>query len=101
MDEALLSAAAAARRLGISRANLYAWLAQSNAGIFRLRGQTVSISYFQGGAEGRGRIWIELQEIERLRELMRVCPRPARKNSPPVQDTRFPGITVKLGRPRA
>lgn len=98
MSEELLSTTETAQRLGISRACLYDWLAQSNAGQFALRGQRVVIDYLQGGARGQGRIKIEAKEVERLKELMRVRPRPAPARAAPAQIA-FPGITVKLGRP--
>ncbi len=98
--EKLLSAAEAAQRLGISRASLYDWLGQSNAGRFTLRGQPVTIEYFQGGARGQGRIKIEAREVERLKQLMRVLPTPQRPRQPATGERSFPGITVKLGRPR-
>jgi transposase len=98
MSEELLSNTEAARRLGISRACLYDWLAQSNAGQFTLRGQHVVIDYLQGGARGEGRIKIAAKEVERLKELMRVRPRPVPARPAPGQ-SHFPGITVTLGRP--
>ena len=97
MSDELLSTAEAARRLGISCASLYSWLAQSNAGTFVLHGQAVTIDYFQSGARGQGRIKIEATEVERLRDLMRVRPRPQTVRRPPIQQTQFPGIYVKLG----
>jgi hypothetical protein len=84
MANDLLSTTKAARRLGISRASLYDWLAQSDGGTFVLRGRPVTIDYFQGGAKGQGRIKIEANEIERLKELMRVRPQPARRRRPPT-----------------
>jgi hypothetical protein len=100
MADELLSTAEAARRLGISRASLYAWLGESDVGSFQLRGQPVTIQYFQSGARGQGRIRIEAGEVERLREMMRVKPSPQLLRRPPVQQTHFPGIKVKLGYPR-
>ena len=99
MAEELLSTIEAARRLGTSRASLYAWLGESDTGSFIFHGQPVTIEYFQSGSRGQGRIKIEAQEVERLRDLMRVQPRsqPARRQ--PIKQTQFPGITVKLGRP--
>jgi hypothetical protein len=79
--------------------SLYDWLAQSDAGTFVLRGQSVTIDYLQGGAKGQGRIKIEANEVERLKELVRVRPQPARRRRPPIRRTRFPGITVELGLP--
>ena len=78
---------------------MYQWLAESDAGALVIRGQQVTINYLQGGAKGQGRIKIEASEMERLKELMRVRPRPERPRQPPTKPNRFPGITVKLGRP--
>jgi hypothetical protein len=98
MPEDWLTSREAARRLGISTASLYDWLADSTAGRFLLHGQPVTIQYFQSGARGQGRIKIEAQEVERLRDLMRVRPRPQTVRRPPIQQALFPGIYVKLGR---
>ena len=46
MANELLSTTETARRLGISRASLYDWLAQSDGGTFVLRGRPVTIDYF-------------------------------------------------------
>jgi len=54
MERDLLSATEAARRLGISRLTLYQWLADSNAGTLVIRGQPVTIDYFQSGPRGQG-----------------------------------------------
>lgn len=89
----------AARQLGIARATLYGWLAQSDAGQFMVRGQPVTIDYFQGGRGGQGRIRIETAEIERLRALMRVKPRRIVSQKPLRRAGSFPGIHVKLGDP--
>jgi hypothetical protein len=97
--DALLSAGQAASSLGISRATLYEMLNRSDAGTLVIRGQPVTIDYFQGGARGQGRIRLELQEVERLNEAMRVRPRPSTTRRPPVRKESFPGITVQLGRP--
>jgi hypothetical protein len=99
MTERLFSAQEAADRLRISTATLYDWLAQSNAGTLVIRGQPVTIDYFQGGRKGQGRIRIEHREIERLQEAMRVHPSPRRQRRPPVRRQCFPGITVELGDP--
>lgn len=98
MAEDYLSSEQAARRLGISRATFYTWLAQSNCGHFVLNGHATEIVYIQGGPRGRGRIRIADTELERLMALMRVspCRRPAR--AWPAQKS-FPEITVRLGRP--
>jgi hypothetical protein len=95
----LLSTCEAARRLGISRASLYDWLAPSDASVLVIRGQPVTIDYLQGGTKGQGRIKLEAEEIERLKDLMRVRPsRPFQRRAPIKQET-YPGITVKPGRP--
>jgi hypothetical protein len=97
----LLSAAEAARRLGIAGTSVYDWLRRSNTGELVIRGQPVTIDYFQGGAQGQGRIKIEAAEVQRLKDLMRVHPHPIQRRLPPVRQPDFPGITVKLGRPDA
>ncbi len=99
MADDLLNAKEAARRLGITVTTLYDWLGQSQWGLLRIQGQSVTINYFQSGPNGQGRILIEDVEVLRLRELMRVRSKrlPARRM--PVQRDRFPGITVPLGRP--
>jgi hypothetical protein len=99
MSDELLTTREAAHRLGISRTSFYDWLAQSNAGQFVLRGHATTIQHFQGGAKGQGRIKLEAQEVERLRDLMRVQPRPQTVRRPAIKQTEFPGIRVKLGRP--
>lgn len=99
MSSPLLSTQVAAKRLGVSVATLYDWLARSNAGEFMLRGRHFTIDYYQGGARGQGRIQIEETEIERLREAMRVHPQPIRQRRPSVRIQHYPGITVPLGRP--
>lgn len=99
MSDELLTAAAAAVRLGITVTTLYDWLGRSRIGRLEIRGRRVTISYLQGGAKGQGRIRIEAQEVERLRELMRVStiiPPPRRT---PLRRDSFPGIVVPLGRP--
>ncbi len=85
--------------LGISTASLYDWLAQSDAGTLVIRGEPVTIDYFQGGAKGQGRIRIEAQEVQRLKEAMRVRPRPVRHRRLPTRTHHYPGITVELGDP--
>ena len=100
MENDLRSAPEAARRLGISTAGLYDWLAQSNAGALVIRGQPATIDYFQGGPRGQGRIKIKADEVERIKKLMRVRPGPARQRRPPTsRKQQYPGITVPLGRP--
>ena len=78
---------------------MYQWLADSDAGTLVIRGQPVTIDYFQGGRNGQGRIKIEAFEIERLKELMRVRPRPTRQRRTPTRRHHYPGITVELGDP--
>ena len=97
MERDLLSAAEAARRLGISRETLYQWLADSNAGTLVIRGQSVTIDYFQSGRRGQGRIQIDADEVERIIELMRVRPCVQRRRKPPTQRRHYPGIYVELG----
>ena len=100
MTDDLLSANEAARRLGITTATLYDWLAQSDVGTLIIRGQLVTINYFQGGTKGQGRIKLEVGEIERLKDLMRVRPQRAFRPTTPIRRKCFPGISVKLGLPR-
>lgn len=99
MSSDLLSAQQSAQRFGISVASLYDWLARSDSGEFVVRGQPYTIEYFQGGARGQGRIQIEVSEIERLREAMRVRPQAQWQRRPPCQIRHYPGIHVPLGRP--
>lgn len=99
MSSELLTSAQAAQRLGISVPTLYDWLAQSNAGEFQIRGQSITIDYFQGGRRGQGRIQIEAAEIHRLQEAMRARPQPRTMRRQPTKSQHFPGITVPLGRP--
>lgn len=99
MSSELLTTEEAARRLAISRATLYDWMRQSNGGSFAIRGQAVSIDYYQGGGKGQGRIKIEAEEIERLLSLMRVAPMPAQKLIRPTKKQPLRYINVKLGRP--
>ena len=99
MSNLLLSTNGAARQLGISRATLYQWFADSDAGVLVIRGQPVTIDYLQGGAKGQGRILIEDREVERLKQLMRVRPHPLRPRRLPRKRHNYPGITVELGNP--
>ena len=54
MSEELLTAAEAARRLGVTTTTLYDWLGRSRIGALEIRGQNTVIQYFPGGARGRG-----------------------------------------------
>lgn len=99
MSDELLTAAAAARRLGITVTTLYDWLGRSRIGELEIRGRRVTIDYLQGGARGQGRIRIEAQEVERLRELMRVATITVPPRRVPLRRDSFPGIVVPLGRP--
>jgi len=95
----LLSVRDASIRLGIQPATLYDWLGRSDRGLLVIRGRPVTIQYYQGGAAGQGRIRIELGEVHRLRELMRVQTQPLPQRRPPAIQARYPGIIVPLGRP--
>jgi hypothetical protein len=95
----LLSAKQAAERFGISVPTMYDWLSRSDYGFLIIRGQKVTIRYFQGGCKGEGRIRIETAEVERIIELMRVMPQQIVVRRPSVRRHQFPGITVPLGRP--
>ena len=100
MAEELLSAREAARRLGVAVATLYDWLGRSDRGLLVLRGRPATVGYLQGGPRGRGRLRVEAGEVERLKDLLRVRPRPHAPRRPPGRGS-FPGITVPLGRPPA
>lgn len=100
MSEDFLTAAEAARRLGITTTTFYDWVGKSRIGELEIRGRRVTIEFFQGGARGQGRIRLEAGEVERLRELMRVRSQTVAVRPPPVKQTHFPGIYVPLGRPR-
>ena len=99
MERNLLTAAEAARALGISRATMYGWLAQSNAGTLLIRGQPYTIEYLQGGAKGQGRIQLETVEIERIKDAMRVQPCRRWQRRSPTKRHHYPGIHVELGDP--
>ncbi len=99
MDDELLSANQAARRLGIAPTTLYDWLGQSRSQRLVIRGQPVSIRYYQGGPQGQGRIRIEAAEIERIKRLLEVQPQFHVERRPRIPRDAFPGITVPLGRP--
>jgi hypothetical protein len=96
----LLSAQESARRLGVSVSSFYDWLSQSDRGEFAIRGEPVTIDYLQTGRKGQGRILLESEEVQRIKDLFRVRPRKAPVRRQPVQAHSFPGITVKLGRPK-
>jgi hypothetical protein len=99
MPDQLLTARDAAAALGISAPTLYDWLSRSDAGEFVLRGQPFTINYLQGGAKGQGRIRIEVSELERLKDAMRVRPQTKPRRRFPIRTRQYPGITVPLGRP--
>jgi hypothetical protein len=99
MSRELLSSQDAARRLGITTATLYDWLAQSDAGTFMIRGQPTTVNYYQGGRKGQGRIKIDSQELERLLELMFVSPKSQPIRRAPRKQTSMQHITTKLGWP--
>lgn len=99
MSAELLSAAETAARLGITVTTFYDWLGKSRLGELEIRGRRVTISYLQGGARGQGRIRLEPQEVERLREQMRVSTVTPPPRNLPVRRDSFPGIVVPLGRP--
>jgi hypothetical protein len=99
MDDDLLTAQEAARRLGITPVTFYDWLGRSDHGLLVIRGQRVTVDYLQGGANGQGRIIISAGEVERIKELMRVRPRQLPVRQPSTRRESFPGITVALGRP--
>lgn len=99
MEENLLSAREASKRLGVSTTTFYDWLARSDGGHLTVRGMRFTIDYFQGGAKGQGRIMIEVSEIERLKDAMRVRPQPQPKRRLRSPTRQYPGITVPLGRP--
>jgi hypothetical protein len=98
MSAQLLSANEAAQRLGITVTTLYDWLGQSDHSLLVIRGQPVTIRYYQGGRQGQGRIRIEADEVERVKQLMREVPQRVLLRRPPVPRNQFPGITVPLGR---
>jgi hypothetical protein len=99
MPVSLLSAKEAAEQIGLTRSTFYGWLGLSDHGLLVIRGQPATIRYYQGGAQGQGKIQIEAAEIERLQELMRVVPQKPTRHRSPTSRNSFPGITVPLGRP--
>jgi hypothetical protein len=100
MSDELLLARDVAKGLRMSITSLYGWLGMSDRGLLFIRGQQVTIRYFQGGPNGQGRIMIESSEVDRIKDAMRVQPQWTAPRSPFVRRDVFPGITVKLGRPR-
>ncbi|HEY1600292.1 MAG TPA: DNA-binding protein [Pirellulales bacterium] len=99
MDGESLSAQQAARQLGVAVTTLYDWLGQSDYGLLVIRGQPFTINYLQGGPQGQGRIMLDIVEVGRIRDAMRVIPQHARLRRPPLRRESFPGINVTLGRP--
>jgi hypothetical protein len=99
MANQLLNSKDAAAALGLSVLTLYDWLGQSDAGRFEIRGQPVTIAYYQGGRRGQGRIKIDSREIDRLLSLMRVSPQPNALRKKPTKKPTLQHITAKLGRP--
>jgi hypothetical protein len=99
MAKQLLNTKDAAAAIGVSVLTLYDWLSQSDSGKFEIRGQPVTVEYFQGGRRGQGRIKIAHQEIERILSLMRVTPKVASSRSRCKKKPTLQHITTKLGRP--
>jgi len=99
MTSRLLTTAEAANALGISKLTLYDWLAQSDASGFLIRGQPVTVSYFQGGRKGQGRIRIAESEVSRLLSLMAVTPRTVKARKPSQKHRSLQHITARPGRP--
>ena len=95
----LLSSLEAAEQLGIAVATLHEWLSLSDAGCFRIRGQRVTVEYYQGGRCGQGRIRLPQKEVERLLSMMRVSPRQTTSNPHSPSKPKTKHITVALGRP--
>lgn len=99
MKTTLIPSANAADLLGIAVQTLYEWLSQSDAGEFQIRGQKVTIDYFQGGSRGQGRIRLSEAEINRLIQLMRVQPKPILQRRTQTSKRTLQHITTRLGRP--
>jgi hypothetical protein len=99
MADQLLTAREAAAQLGLSLTSLYDWLGQSDRGLLVIRGQPVSIDYFQGGPRGQGRIRLETAEVARIKQCLRVRPQSTIVRRIPIRRDSFPGITAPLGRP--
>lgn len=100
MSDELLTAAEAARRLGIRVTTLYDWLGRSRIGELIVRGRPVTIEYLQTGPKGQGRIGFEPREVDRLLDLLRVRPQQGPPRRRPAVPSAWPGIHVPLGRPR-
>lgn len=94
-----LTPAQAATVLGIERTTLYGWLGLARRGLLILRGRQFELSFRQTGAAGQGRILIDVTEVERLREFLRVRPQMIVERRPQRPTQSFPGIHVPLGRP--
>jgi hypothetical protein len=101
MSNELLTAAEAARRLGIRVTTLYDWLGQSDHGLLRIRGAPFTIDYLQSGPRGQGKIGIDVVEVERIKLAMRAVPLRRVERRLFMQSRIYPGITVPLGRPNA
>lgn len=99
MSGEILTISEAAARLGITTATLYDWLGQSDVGLLKIRGRSMTVSYFQGGPKGQGRIRIPAAEVDQLLDAMRVTPSAVLMRRMPPRPKNFPGITVPLGRP--
>jgi transposase-like protein len=99
MSEELLPTSEAAHRLGITPGTLYDWLSQSRRKLLRIRGQPVTIRYYQGGAKGQGRIRIAASEVARILGLLEVFPEHRVERRTPIRRQTYPGILVPLGRP--
>lgn len=94
-----LTPAQAAAALGIERTTFYGWLGLARRGLLVLRGRKFELSFRQTGAAGQGRILIDVAEVERLREFLRVRPQTVVERRPRRPIPEFPGIQVPLGRP--
>jgi len=99
MVHQLLNSKEAAESLGVSVLTLYDWLTQSDRGAFMIRGEKVTIDYFQGGRNGQGRIKVAVDEIDRLIALMRVKAKPEHVRKRPAKIRELPHINVPLGLP--
>ncbi|HWB00217.1 MAG TPA: DNA-binding protein [Pirellulales bacterium] len=99
MDGELLTVREAAKRLAIKPTTLYAWFGLARRGLLVLRGENVTVHFYQTGRKGQGRISIPASEVERLRGYLQVVPPRAPIRQSPVRRLSFPGIDVPLGRP--